>query len=465
MENTSSADVAKWVETLSGTVIPVKQRSALHDFIVQRDINGRAFSMILNEHALADFNLPDLSLAMATKVRKCWHADFPASVGIKPEGSVRNDDQSQRYDPCQDGADYAGYEGYAGFKPGPSTGRSMASQALRNVGRPTTAPARSEIGQRSAHLTVGRQPTSGQRSASANGPKQVTITLEVMRAALDCVAERADLNRQDMYLWLNDAIPDEVWQPLWASYTSDLVRERHNEAESSMDPIRARQMSQKSRQATSPNPVSASHTYDFRSNSPPIRPRGHQVSAPQEMGPEDELAQLPELRSRLEGHRSGKLEWEEFRQPAVQQDPQLDDDLHSQAGTLRSEAEAMSNDAMSHWLGDTMVKGATLSPFELANWLRMLPKDRLESDTLKAVARHVLDQNMDEEEFGTVIASRGLASFGVSDARQAQILERYFKQRQSEAAMAEAAKQSGALNRQFNAKLEATAKQAWSPQR
>merc|ERR1719160_845505 len=113
-----------------------------------------------------------------------------------------------------------------------------------------------------------------------------------------------------------------------------------------------------SRQAMSPNPVNASHTYDFRSNSPPIRPRGHQVSAPQEMGPEDELAQLPELRSRLEGHRSGKLEWEEFRQPAVQQDPQLDDDLHSQAGTLRSEAEAMSNDAMSHWLGDTMVKGA-----------------------------------------------------------------------------------------------------------
>merc|ERR1719253_2471977 len=106
-----------------------------------------------------------------------------------------------------------------------------------------------------------------------------------------------------------------------------------------------------------------------------------------------------------------------MEQPPEMQDPrdtlpvfqQRDDDLHSQAETLRSEAESMHSAAMSAWLGEDMAKGKTLNPFELANWLRTLPKDRLEGDTLKAVARHVLDNDLDEEQLGTLVAAGGFA--------------------------------------------------------
>lgn len=89
----------------------------------------------------------------------------------------------------------------------------------------------------------------------------------------------------------------------------------------------------------------------------------------------------------------------------------------------------------------------------------MLPKDRLKEDTLKAIAKQVLDKSMDEEGFGTAIAA-GLESFGLSDQRQGIVLQRYFKQKQNEAAMAEAAKQEGAKIRKFNAQLEAKVWQA-----
>jgi len=134
------------------------------------------------------------------------------------------------------------------------------------------------------------------------------------------------------------------------------------------------------------------------------------------------------------------------------QDFHRDDDLHSQAPTLRSEAETMASEAMSAWLENGCVRGSKLSPFELANWLRMLPKDRIDGDTLKVVARHILNQEMDEEAFETLINDGGLVDIGVPDQRQAKVLERYFKQRQTEALMAETAKHTGALNSTFRGK-------------
>merc|ERR1712187_724462 len=103
-----------------------------------------------------------------------------------------------------------------------------------------------------------------------------------------------------------------------------------------------------------------------------------------------------------------------------------DEDLHSIAPSLRSEAETMASEAISAWLDNGQVARARLSPFELANWLRTLPKDRLDGDTLKTVAKHILDTKMDEDDFDKAIANEGLASMGVSDPRQAKILERYF---------------------------------------
>merc|ERR1712093_832085 len=110
----------------------------------------------------------------------------------------------------------------------------------------------------------------------------------------------------------------------------------------------------------------------------------------------------------------------------------------------------MASNAMSAWLGQDIVRGAGFTPFELADWLRTLPKDRLEIESLKAVARYVLDAQMDEEQFEAAIAAGKLGTMGIPDRRQQQVLERYFKQRKTEAVMAETAKQTGALYRQLS---------------
>jgi len=442
MEGASSVEVASWIETLNASVIPMKPRTALRNLIVQRDISGRAFSMVLNGHALADFNLPDVSLAMATKIRKCWHADFPESVGIKAPGSVCREDQSQRHDACQDGADYSGYEGYAGYKPGPGTGCSGVNQG--------SADDREAVSGHSAH------PALASMKSSKRTLPMVTLSLDMMRAALDSVAERADLHRQDMYLGLRDVLPDEVWEPLWASYTSDLVREQMMDkaAQRSVDlrrSAKAPRTSDKSSALLVKNPC---HAPSAPEDYVPRRVEDHGKST-QDSNPQDELAHLPELRSRLEGPR----ECASDRQALDQQDAPCDDDLQSNADTLRSEAQTIASDALSHWLGKAGVSRATLSPFEIAHWLRTLPKDRLKADTLKAIAKQVLDKDMDEDAFGAAIAT-GLDSFGLSDQRQGIVLQRYFKQKQNEAAMAEAAKQEGALIRKFNAKLESKVWQA-----
>jgi hypothetical protein len=430
METTSAAQVAAWINTLGGSILSIKQRTALHDLILHRDMNGRTFSMILNQHGcLTDFNLPDLTMATVTKVRKCWHRDFPDSVSIQAvrssQESAHEDNKfgSGRYDPCQDGCDYSAFQDYAGYKSG-------------RVGR-----GRGGMNSGSSNVTMSVKKASPQRAAQG-----VTVQLEVLRAALDCVAERANLNRQDMYLWVHDVIPDEVWHPLWDSLTSDLVREGRSapgHARSSHGVVRHQANTE------SPPPTSLPRM----DGTPPLRhsPRVTPQASPceyEEESPRDELASLPELRSRLDGHKQGAPVWGSLDR----QDFHRDDDLHSQAPTLRSEAETMASEAMSAWLENGCVRGSKLSPFELANWLRMLPKDRIDGDTLKVVARHILNQEMDEEAFETLINDGGLVDIGVPDQRQAKVLERYFKQRQTEALMAETAKHTGALNSTFRGK-------------
>merc|ERR1712032_652645 len=136
-------------------------------------------------------------------------------------------------------------------------------------------------------------------------------------------------------------------------------------------------------------------------------------------------------RSRLQ-RQSGALP--ELR--ALDEGDLQDDDSVSQAPTRRSDAGSMASNAMSAWLGEDIPRGAGLTPFELADWLRTLPKDRLDGETLKAVARHVLDREIDEEQFGTAVAAGALGTMGVLDPRQQKVLERYFKQIQTEAVMA-----------------------------
>eukprot|EP00928_Gymnodinium_smaydae_P079835 TRINITY_DN63670_c0_g1_i1.p1 TRINITY_DN63670_c0_g1~~TRINITY_DN63670_c0_g1_i1.p1 ORF type:complete len:554 (+),score=59.85 TRINITY_DN63670_c0_g1_i1:230-1663(+) len=452
--------------------------------------------MILNQHALSDFDLPDLKLSMATKIRKCWHQDFPESLQIKVPGAPQPDESQimpngQRYDPCQDGFDYSGMEGYAGYKPGPGTGRG--------AGRGRSAGT-SLVGGYSARghepSSYSGMPMSSPRPVAA---KSASIPLEHVRAALDCIAERADLNRQDVYLWVHDVMPDEIWQQLWDSYSADLVRQRthasaisrntngvkgsgHGNTRSNVSgegyPSRPQSNGREERTAPSyhgredlnvsfddrvQNYGREDHAYasqygrdDYPPSRGPHSARGDYAAAPHsarqdyvagprsqsrpcydrdDYGPEDdELSQLPELKSRLQ------------RQFGTSDR----DDSQSIAPSYCSQAESMTSNAISAWLGTDMARGAMLTPVELADWLRTLPRDRLEDESLKGLARHVLDAQLDEEQFEAMLAEGRLSSMGITDVRQQKVIERYFRQRQKEAVMAETAKQTGALNRHLS---------------
>lgn len=117
----------------------------------------------------------------------------------------------------------------------------------------------------------------------------------------------------------------------------------------------------------------------------------------------------------------------------------------------RSEAETIASQAMSSWLdGDSLANVPSLAPIEMAEWLRTLPSGKLSDEVRKTIARRVLEDDLDSRRFGQLLAQDGgWTSLGVSDERDAKTLERFFKTRQREAALAAAARESGAVNRQL----------------
>jgi len=424
--------------------------------------------MVLNQHALTDFNIPDLTMTNATKIRKCWHQDYPESKDIIPPGAKRGDDESQimpngaRYDPCQDGTDFSGFEGYAGYKPGPGTGRGAAARGRGSAGG-RTAPSSSAGGRGGYPMSaspMSERPIQPMQPKAPQRPQAVTVHLEEMRAALDCVAERANLNRQDIYVWIKDVISDDVWKPLWDSFTTDLMRQSQGAPPSSRAPPPGPARGPDYPPSPTRGPDYASQRLsgkggppvpDYASRGPPPQEYSNPRYDRQDYAPQDdELSALPELQSRLNRHR-----------PPQQNDMDYFDDSVSCAPSHKSEAETMVSNAMSAWLQQEATAGAKLTPFELANWLRTLPKERLDGDMLKAVARHVLDNEVDETQFEKAVAAQKLGAMGAEDPRQQRILERYFKQRQTEAVMAETAKVTGALNNQLRAQCDA----AWSSRR
>merc|ERR1712217_572270 len=106
----------------------------------------------------------------------------------------------------------------------------------------------------------------------------------------------------------------------------------------------------------------------------------------------------------------------------------------------RSEAESLASQAMSAWLEGENVP--QLSPLELADWLRLLPSHKISPETKKAVARRVLEQEMDGQDFQEIVRGNGWTALNISDEREAAALSRLFKQKQREATMAEAARES-----------------------
>lgn len=97
------------------------------------------------------------------------------------------------------------------------------------------------------------------------------------------------------------------------------------------------------------------------------------------------------------------------------------------------------------WLGGE-IGPAPLTPQEVAEWLRVLPSNKVSRETKKDLARRVLHFKLNGDDFHHILNSGRWAELGVKDDRESVTLLRQFKQRLQEAALTEAARQTAKLN-------------------
>jgi len=183
--------VASWCTTLLG-VLPKGVPAALGDRIMQEGFDGHSFSVLIHQNKLSCLGVKGLELNDMHKVRKCWHQDFPASTSVRDQA----------------------------FTP---------PQSARSHEPTSSATARRPIGSFGSGSTyaVGAADEGPPRSARQWGPAEGHV-VEHLRAALDLVAERGGHERQEVYLWVHEVLPNEVWQPLWDAVTADMLREQQH---------------------------------------------------------------------------------------------------------------------------------------------------------------------------------------------------------------------------------------------
>jgi len=354
--------VAAWCDTLGG-ILPAATRSKLSEHILDEELDGLGFSALVNQHALGDLPIQGFTLAMAQKVRRCWHTDFPASATVQ----------------------------------------AMACQEQRPPGSPMPCAAM----ERRDEVHISQVPPLKPTLVSI--PKQsggfhLDSTLELLRASLDCVAERAGLDRQEVYLWVHNAIPNEVWQPLWDSVTADMLGNHYGVA-------------------SGPPPSARSAV---------VPPRRTAAARPRSAGAVER------------GTPAGGY-WD----PALSTPPATARSVagYSAAYTERSDAASAQSQAVAAWLDGESGSVASLTPLELAEWLRMLPPGKVGQETKKNVARRVLEQQLDGQDFQEIIDGNRWREISVHDEREISSITRLFRQKQRETVMAEAAREAGKLNR------------------
>lgn len=101
-----------------------------------------------------------------------------------------------------------------------------------------------------------------------------------------------------------------------------------------------------------------------------------------------------------------------------------------------------------------------LRPLELAEWLRTLPSGKLAEEARKAVARRVLDEDIDGLRFEQLLEEGSWESLGVADEREGHVLYRFFRTKQHETMQAEAARSSAAMNRSLIGTVQPAVQQA-----
>lgn len=380
----SPSAVAAWCDTLGG-ILPAATRSKLSEHILDEGLDGLGFSALVNQHALGDLPIQGFTLAMAQKVRRCWHTDFPASATVQ----------------------------------------AAACQEQRLPGSPMP-PAATEWRDEAQLPQVPPLKPTPLMPPSVGIPQQssgfhLDSTLELLRASLDCVAERAGLDRQEVYLWVHNAIPNEVWQPLWDSITADMLGHRCGVA---------------------PGPEQHYHQqgqYYGETHGPPTSARTALVP------PRRPVAARPRSAGAVERGTTAGGSWD----PGLSPPPTTARSVagYSAAYTERSEVGSAQSQAVAAWLEGDSGAVAGLTPLELAEWLRMLPTGKVGQETKKNVARRVLEQQLDGQDFQDIIDGNRWREISIHDEREISSLTRLFRQKKQEAVLAEAAREAGKLNR------------------
>lgn len=221
----SVEDTARWLDT----VPTVKQdlRDALRDCILSDGIDGRQFSSLVKGNGLFGMDIAGLDQASAQRIRRAWTQDFPDSANVRESSDTRL--RSHRQSPgqgqratargastpalCRDeDRDRSGYDSYRdGCEPDSRHGSfANGGHGDRHVGSPASAPA--QLGQRSG---ASQELSSTGRSAPPAKEAFAVGAVELLQAALDRVAECGNHRRRDVYLWVQDVLPQDVWMKLW----------------------------------------------------------------------------------------------------------------------------------------------------------------------------------------------------------------------------------------------------------
>lgn len=357
----------------------------------------------------------------------------------------------------------------------PSSGSAAAPPPSAGLGGRPLSASRDRGGLGSRPLSASRdqaRPHSASRrldpfaSATEHGQEarsatRSSETIGLLRASLDTVAERAGLDRQQVYLWVNNVLPSDIWQPLWDSVTTDLL---------------SRQGSPPSLSGTSgagtpgtgsPRPFRPGS--DYLEHRPPLRPPQDEWNRTDDLPRADLRSAVygsrdyqevplhddrqrgsPGMRSH-DGYSSGALadEWqrEDVRLGAlsVRSSGTHTPGGHSQVGGSQSRDQAMAA-----WLGMDGGGCPEMSTMELVEWVKALPPTKLPEDTKKAVARILISRQMTAQMFDEIVSgSDRWSELGVRDKSQQASIARFFKQKKHEVLMAVAAREEHIAQKAF----------------
>lgn len=416
MVELSPQRLAEWCDTL-GSVLPTSTRAGLRDLILKDGISGRRFAALVNQHELVSLDVPLLTQALATKVRKCWQRDFPGAASIRcvDSGHTVSTANLRQHQP-----------GYGGSVPSSPPSRRVSSATLQRPVSVCQLPSTlNSASSDAAHSTPSRK--------VSKGPDNCNQQVELLRAALDCVAERAALDRQEMYLWVHSVMPNEIWQPLWDGVTADLLRQKNEQHPPSPDHL-----------------GSFAHTFHLGRSastadtelrtSDSFADEGSPFSASSAPGAEESTAGRDRAADEFEVALQERCDGADvLAQPVVQKTevdasciPEEFDQggqltTHGQASEEQLETQATTTRRNLSWTANDAAD-LPKTPLEVAEWLRMLPSGKLADPVRKTIARHVLDSQISFDQFKELLEDgTGWTDLGIADARDGTTLMHILK--------------------------------------